>query len=185
MRLFGLSCLSFLFACGSTPVVFPGDATSRVCGAAASCAAPLSCDSSGECAECASDANCGGSTPACDPATKRCVPCRGSLGCSAPYVCSPSAPVCVLPCVDGNGCPGFIEGCKSSVCSACNEPDDCAPGTFCDRPHGRCVACLSSADCGAKAPVCNQGTGRCEACVTNLDCAGGAVCFKGACRNSY
>lgn len=173
-----------LCGCGSLPVVFPGDAGSRSCSPEVSCAAPLVC-SSGECVECGSDADCGAATPACDPITRRCVPCRGAVGCASPYVCSPSAPVCVLPCMDGNGCPGFIESCRSNVCSACNDAEDCASGDLCDVPHGRCVSCLSDEDCGGLEPRCNQATGRCEACVTNVDCAGGSVCFQGACRTPY
>lgn len=177
-----LSVLLLSVSCDSIPVVFPEDAGSRLCSASNPCRMPLVCDPSGECVECLVDAHCSAPSPACDPITRRCVPCRGAIGCTAPYVCSPSAPVCVLPCMDGNDCPGFIDACRANVCSACNDPEDCAEGMFCDVPHGRCVACLSDANCGGTTLKCNQATGQCEACVRNLDCASGGVCFQGACR---
>jgi hypothetical protein len=175
-----------LCGCGSIPVVFPGDGGipgSRACSAQNPCAAPLVCEASGECVECIIDANCSGATPACDAATKRCVTCKASLGCTLPYVCSPSAPVCVLPCVmDSSECPGFIDGCRANVCSTCNEDDDCGPALFCDVPHGRCVACLTDANCSAPTPKCHQATGTCGECVKNTDCGSGGVCFQGSCR---
>jgi hypothetical protein len=173
-----------LGGCGSVPVVFPEDAGSRMCSASTPCRAPLICDVSGECVECVTDTHCAAPSPACEPTTKRCVPCRGTVGCVGPYVCSPSAPVCVLPCADGNGCPGFIEGCKQNVCSACNDLEDCVEGMFCDMAHGRCVACLNDTQCPAERPRCNQATGVCEACVRNLDCPAGTACFQGACRGA-
>lgn len=176
---------ALLSGCEIIPVAFPGDAGAQQrpeCGAGNPCATPLICDASGECVECSVDANCGGATPACEPTTKRCVPCRGAVGCTGSYVCSPSAAICVLPCMDGNGCPGFIEGCSANVCSACNDDEDCAAGMFCDKPHGRCVGCLSDANCSGTTPKCHQSTGLCGACVRNTDCPGGGVCFQGACR---
>lgn len=178
-----------LCGCGNVPVVFPADdagAPPPQCGPSKACAAPLVCDASGACVECTSDANCGGANPACDPLNKRCVPCRATVGCSAPYVCSPSAPFCVLPCIDGNStdCPGFIESCRAGVCSSCNEGADCAEGMWCDLPHGRCVACLSDANCSGATPRCHQGTGVCEACLTNADCPSQA-CFQGSCRSAF
>lgn len=171
--------------CGSIPVTFPGDGGlpgSRACSTTHPCAAPLVCDSLGECTECLTDAQCNGSTPACDPATRRCVACRGSLGCTLPYVCSPSVPVCVLPCQDSADCPGFIDGCRSNVCSTCNEDEDCGAGQLCDVPHGRCVGCLSDAHCSGATPRCHQATGTCGACVQSTDCGASGVCFQGACR---
>lgn len=180
MRALGpLFWVLFLIGCDSIPVVFPGN--SRVCGADAGCSAPLVCDTSGECVECFTDSHCGGASPACDSITRRCVPCRGAIGCTSPSVCSPSAPVCVVPCVDGNDCPGFIDSCRSTVCSACSDADDCARGMFCDVPHGRCVACLSDEHCGGQTPKCHQAIGLCEACIRNADCTAGA-CFRGVCR---
>ena len=96
--------------CGSIPVVFPADAGARMC-SPSSCASPLVCEVGGDCVECTTNAHCNGATPACDPASKRCVPCQGTVGCAAPYVCSPSAALCVLPCtgMGGNECPGFLD----------------------------------------------------------------------------
>ena len=181
MRALSALCwLSFFLCCGNIPVVFPGG--SRACGAETACKAPLICDANGECVECFTDSHCSGANPACDSITKRCVPCRGAIGCSSPSVCSPSAAVCVLPCVDGNNCPGFIEGCRSNVCAACSDADNCAPGMVCDVPHGRCVACLSDAECGGRTPKCHQAIGLCEACIRHVDCAAGGACFRGVCR---
>lgn len=183
-----VGALLWLCSCGSIAVVFPADDAGTVpCGSGRPCAAPLQCDASGACVECTSDAHCGGATPACDPVLRRCVPCRGTVGCSAPYVCSPSAPFCVLPCADGSSgsCPGFIESCRAGVCASCNEAEDCAAGMLCDLPHGRCVACLSDADCGGPTPRCHQGTGVCEACVSGADCPGGGACFQGSCRSPF
>ena len=96
-------------------------------------------------------------------------------------MCSPSAPVCVLPCQDTNQCPGFIDGCRDFVCSACHDPEDCG-ALYCDIPLGRCVACLTDAQCPMATPKCHTATGTCVACVRNMDCAPGQACFQGACR---
>lgn len=186
-RLEALLCLALLSGCGSIVVRFPYDggvvASSRRCSADHPCAAPLVCDVGGECVECVVDADCGGATPACDGLSKRCVACRGAVGCAAPYVCSPSAPVCVLPCVDAVDCPGFIDGCRAGVCSACNEDADCG-ALFCDVPHGRCVTCLTDAQCG-DATRCDPVNDVCVECVRNADCDASEVCFEGACRDPH
>ena len=175
-----LVCICLLSGCDTIPVVFP--ASSRACGADAGCAVPLVCDTNSECVECFLDSHCSAASPACDPATHRCVPCRGAIGCSSPSVCSPSASVCVLPCVDGSNCPGFIDSCRSNVCAACSDADDCAQGKFCDVPLGRCVACLRDEHCGGRTPKCHQAVGLCEACIRNVDCPAGGACFRGECR---
>lgn len=183
------AALLVLYGCDTVTVVFPAEDAGAppMCGTSKPCAAPLVCDVSGACVECTTDGNCSGANPACDPVAKRCVPCRGSVGCVAPYVCSPSAPFCVLPCISGSSgtCPGFIENCGAGVCAACNEDDDCALGMFCEVPHARCVACLSDANCGGATPRCHQGTGVCEACLTNADCPAGGACFQGSCRSAF
>ena len=168
--------------CGSIPVVFPEDAGTHMC-SPTTCAAPLVCEVSGECVECTTNTQCTGATPACDAASKRCVPCQGTVGCTAPYVCSPSAALCVLPCtgMGGNECPGFIDMCRSNVCSACNDDEDCASGMLCDKRLGRCVGCLSDMNCAGATPKCHQTTGLCEACIHSTDCASGG-CFRGTCR---
>lgn len=180
MRALGPLVVLALTSCGTLPVVFP--ANSRLCGADAGCAAPFVCDPGGECVECFTDSHCSDDSPACDTTTRRCVPCRGALGCSSPSVCNPSAPVCMLSCVDADDCLGVGEGCRSNVCAACTDASDCAPGMFCDEAAARCVACLSDAHCGGQTPRCHQAIGVCEACVKNVDCPTGAACFRGVCR---
>lgn len=178
--------LALTSACGRVAVVFPGtDAGAVGCGTSHPCATPLVCDLGGACVECVTDADCNLAMPACDPNTKRCVPCRGTVGCAAPYVCSPSAASCVLPCVDGSDCPGFIDSCRSNICSACNGDDDCSEGLSCDLPYGRCVDCLSDAQCDSSRPRCHHATGLCEECVRNADCDGDDVCYAGECRSPY
>jgi hypothetical protein len=71
--------------------------------------------------------------------------------------------------------------CRSNVCSVCNDNEDCGAGMLCDIPHGRCVACLSDANCGGTTPKCHQSIGVCEACIRSSDCATGG-CFRGVCR---
>ena len=183
-----LSMLLLWCGCGEVAVTFPADDAGVLpCGSSRACQSPLVCDVSGACVECVTDANCSGANPACDASSHRCVPCRGTVGCTAPYVCSPTAPFCVLPCIDGSSgsCPGFIESCRSMVCSSCNEDEDCAAGAFCDLPHGRCVQCLSDVNCGGATPRCNQGRGLCEACLRNDDCPVGGSCFQGSCRAPF
>lgn len=173
-----------LAGCGSIPVVFPGDAGTRACSEAQPCARPLVCDALGECVECISDAQCSGALPACDPATKRCVACRGTVGCSSPQVCSASAPVCVQTCQEGSpsACPGFLGGCHSGVCAQCTDDDDCGTGRHCETAIGRCVNCTVDAHCGGATPRCDVAAGLCRACVVNADCEPTKSCFQGTCR---
>lgn len=176
-----------LLGCGDIPVVFSprGDGGSRACSQAQPCAAPFTCDTArGECVECLTDAQCPAALPACDPATHRCVVCRGTVGCAAPQVCSSFSPTCVEPCLDGqaNACLGFPEGCRAGLCASCVDDDHCGPNRWCDGTVGRCVACLVDAHCGGVTPRCEQATGLCRACVVNADCPAHESCFQGACR---
>lgn len=181
-----VSLMVLASACGNVIVSFPGDGgSSRACSAAAPCASPLVCSPSGECVECATDAHCASPLPACDVTLGRCVGCRGAVGCSAPTVCSPARPVCLTPCQDSAQCPGFVDGCRSNVCSACNEDDDCGAGRFCDTPVGRCVACLTDAHCATPTPRCDLSSGTCRACAINADCAPGAACAQGTCLPAH
>ncbi len=175
-----LVCVCLLSGCGSMAVVFPRG--SRACGVDAGCPAPSVCDTSSECVECFLDSHCSAASPACDPVTRRCVPCRGAIGCTSPAFCSPAAPLCVQSCVDGSDCPGFLGSCRSNVCAMCSDADDCSEGMFCDVPLGRCVACLRDENCGGTTPRCHQTIGRCEACIRNVDCPSGGVCLRGVCR---
>jgi len=49
------------------------------------------------CAECGTDADCGGFVPHCDPLAFACVECRDSRDCAAPAWCDPSAHQCESP----------------------------------------------------------------------------------------
>lgn len=186
MRPHAIACALLWSACGNVVVSFPGDGGgSRACSATEACASPLVCNASGECVECVTDAQCAGPTPACDATVGRCVGCRGAIGCSAPTICSPTRPVCLQTCQDNPDCPGFVDGCRMNVCSACNEDDDCGAARYCDSPVGRCVSCLVDEHCAAPTPRCDVSSGTCRACATNADCAAGAACFQGTCRAAH
>lgn len=173
-----------LAGCGTLPVVFPRADAGESCSEARPCTAPFVCDGAGGCVECVVDADCRGALPACDAATRRCVACRGELGCTAPEVCSPTSPVCVRPCASGsNACPGYAGGCRSNFCAACQDDEDCGVGRRCDSFVGRCVACLVDRDCSSTAqPHCDSAKGACVGCVGNQHCVAPEACFEGACR---
>jgi len=137
----------------------PGDAP--ICltdsGVCVGCRTSDDCSSTGapicepvraQCAECASSADCGAANPACDLNDGKCHECLVDADCAPPTVC------------------GVDRKCHR-VCSSnadCN--DDGKP--FCNPESRDCVACLSSAHCGASEPLCDNF--KCVECAGSADC---------------
>jgi hypothetical protein len=119
----------------------------------------------GKCEQCVADANCFGSTLACDLTTNHCVACTAAN----PSACTGAAPVCdvgtsaCVACGADNGSTG------SHPCPSSSAPT-CAPGGTC----GRCAGdndCVGSMHGG---PICNPTSGTCGAlCTTDNECSGG------------
>lgn len=89
----------------------------------------------------------------CDPKNAQCG-CKSNADCThAPYTA----------CSNGE--------CEKPCSSSADCPTKAAPR--CDKPSGRCMACLGDADCPSSgAPKCDQASGRCVACLADGDCAG-------------
>jgi hypothetical protein len=121
----------------------------------------------------------------CDLAANKCVPDLGCFGdnfCETGEKCDLVNHVCVTNAVDCATC--FATACTnaSQVCSddkECLAPGQmpaCHTGEKCD-PLGRCVQCLTTAECGAGL-FCNMSTGQCE---SNVQCADDpSMCPAGA-----
>jgi hypothetical protein len=138
------------------------------------------------CPLCASDADCSGGTPACDPYGGECVACTSNDYCSG-IVCDPVSERCVQ-CAADSDCSGKLPACDTSqqVCVACTLDSQCRSGR-CEDDHTCCVpkwsgcyqnacdshddGCGNLVDCGS----CAVGTCSGGACTTE-----GAACTPGA-----
>jgi hypothetical protein len=89
----------------------------------------------------------------------------------------------VLPCP--STCPPSLPVCDTSRgrCVECVSPADCG-GAACDVSTGRCERCTVDADCADPAAArCDSTTGRCGPCLDSSDCAhiAGSRCSGGMC----
>lgn len=98
------------------------------------------CSTTGVCLKCLSDADCSGSTPACNTANGMCV------GCVSNSYCSGSTPVCNI---------------ATLTCVGCLANGDCSGSTpVCNIATHTCAPCVASTDCTAR-------SGCTAACTSN------------------
>lgn len=124
---------------------------------------------------CAGDASatpvCGGATPQCDEAGRRCVACLADADCGSGRECCAGA--CVSPgCEDGNPC--TTNACGASGClTSPLTGTACDDGVFCNGTdscsNGSCAQHTGS-PCGGSTPSCDEGAKRCVACLSAADC---------------
>jgi hypothetical protein len=58
----------------------------------------------------------------------------------------------------------------------------CSEGEHCNPDAGKCVACLTDADCGADAGLqCDPDSFECVQCLARSDCDDQLTCVEGAC----
>lgn len=133
---------------------------------------------SGECVECLSMSDCGGSTPQCN-AEGECVECLNSTQCTADV----GEPVCFegacVQCDDATDCDATNPVCETpaQVCGGCTNRTQClgyAALPSCNLSTGACVACdepNESSDCNSPpgTPNCNASR-QCVQCTQNTDC---------------
>lgn len=136
---------------------------------------------------CLVDEDCGGSV--CDPGSHACAACVTASHCT-----DPDRPVCAgygcVQCVSSSDCAGSPHGavCVDTYCS-CASDTDCPSDAHCG--GSTCEAdCGSDADCGGDGrPLCDTNLGRCVECITGADCVAngmatdgtGAACLGGLC----
>ena len=124
---------------------------------------------------------CTGATPACansGPKVGQCVACTTaySKACTgATPLCDESKYTCV-GCLASVDCPAATPVCDAKSCRTCRADGECAPGLVCDASDagataGRCVQCLTDAQCGARR--CDLGTHTCIAGSTDAGTDGG------------
>src|SRR6185312_6784407 len=123
---------------------------------------------------CSADADCGGSTPACQP-SGACGVCSASNA----QACQGTTPVCDVAsatcrgCASNSDCGGGTPVCQpSGACGACTAADtsNCpAARPLCDISTGVgvCVGCRSAADCGGVTPVCSTSSHTCGPCTAD------------------
>ncbi|MBI3183781.1 MAG: hypothetical protein HYZ28_16715, partial [Myxococcales bacterium] len=184
-----VGCLGSGDCSGATPICHPDSRTCvAACAANTDCAAPTPvCDTAqGLCVGCLGNSDCSGSTPVCDGAAQVCVVCSATSGCSAPTpLCDTSAPGgrCVQ-CLGSAGCAAPTPACDTSTgtCVGCLSNADCNAGAPVCNPSSRtCVGCTTSADCANPNPVCSA-AGACVACSSSAQCGAGKICdASGAC----
>jgi len=131
---------------------------------------------------------------------------------AAGQLCDTTVAACVQ-CLRAADCATGVDGAASVDCTAgacvsfhpCGNSLDCKGGEVCDTARGRCVACVTDADCGtashcvaslcrksclsdkdcvAAKQLCDPATGSCLECVRSTDCGTGKVCTAGACTDS-
>jgi uncharacterized repeat protein (TIGR01451 family)/MYXO-CTERM domain-containing protein len=174
---------------GSTPTLIYVD----VCGTNADCPNASVCDTSvlpHACVGCLSDADCGldvGSV--CDLDTQTCFAgCRSGAGCPAPLLCTSTTSdvgACV-GCVTDADCGDATSGKLCDVDQTCVDGcraldgNGCPAGKVCtstDATSGRCVGCLSDADCGdaTSGKVCDVD----QTCTPGCRAEGGNGCPSG------
>jgi MYXO-CTERM domain-containing protein len=103
------------------------------------CSGPEGSPSPNVCVDCVSDAQCGGTTPFCNVAEGRCVPCASDFGRTPEPSCEEETPLCVT------------SGEAMGSCTRCETNADCAgnpAGELCDAESGRCgTRCTIDSDC--------------------------------------
>ena len=94
---------------------------------------------------CADDTNCPGAMPKCENDFQFCIACEVGEG----IVCAAPTPTCDLTV--GSTTVGLCVTCSATSTAACT-----GTTSHCNTASGRCVQCLTSADCTASAgTVCN------------------------------
>lgn len=149
---------------------------------------------SGLCEPCASDANCGGSTPLCDPGTNKCVGCVSNANCSgATPLCNPVTHKCAACNGDGpsGGCPDprkpacVTSGALAGTCQQCSATNatQCTGGTpTCDTSSDTCVP-ASGVDAGVE-PSPDGGTPNREQTDDGSLEGGGCACTTESSRST-
>ena len=171
---------------GASPVcdLSTNECTSR-CQDSAQCsgATPL-CDPVAQvCVQCLANTDCTAPAPACDATTARCVECVVGNECPAGTFCNTDSRTCV-GCLETSQClDEFNARCQTDPalpspfsCVGCLENRDCSTkeglGTLCRVDDGKCVECLTDAECTSNpnATSCSA-LGTCGVCTTDVDCA--------------
>lgn len=150
-----------------------GSGGASACGAGPPCPAGLRCVT-GECHECAEDADC--STPGlgrCDALRHRCVECVDKADCASDFACDELANRCLRICSEQLKCPATAHGCDEArgVCYECDGDHECSDsplGPFCAADGSGCVTCKSDEDCSGQR--CDQLRGKCVDCRDGRDC---------------
>ena len=132
-----------------------GDCGSQVCD-----------ETSGDCVDCLSEAQCEDPTPFCGP-DNTCVGCTEHGDCSNPAngQCNNETNTCV-PCDDSIQCTEDGAGvCDAGTCVQCSADDETACGdNVCDISEGTCTTTPAGM------------TGLCQECVSDRQCDDGQVC---------
>ena len=154
---------------GATPACATSGANQGACvqcttANASVCTASMTvCDNTNNrCVRCNTNADCGGTTPACVMNT--CRACRGDSDCGG------ATPAC--------GASGACVQCTMTNSSACT-----GATSACNTTSNRCVQCTSNAQCGGTTPVCDLPSNMCRPCQADRDCSGAtpACGATGAC----
>ncbi|MDX2024226.1 MAG: hypothetical protein SF187_28550 [Deltaproteobacteria bacterium] len=179
--------------------------------------APLSCPLSatpfcaasgsslaGECLQCLSSSDCGGSTPICNAGLGVCVACNGDFGSGANLACGMASPFCAPSgcssvCVADAQC-GSGNWCNSGACQPKVPNGQAVPGGVCDgavaaRACATGVCAVADGLCGlptgnstcTASPQCRVGVcvsnganaGTCLDCNTDSDCSGATPACSG------
>jgi hypothetical protein len=113
------------------------------------------------CALCAADADCSGTTPACDTTKGECVACVHDAQCSG------ATPACDT---------------TRGVCVACNTSAQCAATETCDSASHTCMACSAPNSCGTCGRTCDDWW---HATYPSSDAVDNLMCQDNKCSGSF
>jgi hypothetical protein len=148
---------------------------------AGKCESKITCTSAKDCA--APDAGAGTSkTPACDVFAHECVRCVVDMDCAKNEFCSEHQCQPFTPCVNTLDCP------SDKVCNRMlGRCVGCVTGADCGDANAMCVestcvaSCVSDKECASLGRLCDVKAGHCVQCVQQVDCPGVYHCAAGKC----
>ena len=131
------------------------------CGQVCSDVTPVCDEASGECVECAQDADCG--VELCNTERNECVACLNDSHCGDDAVCDVAAGECEQ-CVSDDHCtePGAARCGADNTCQPCTDDSQCAgvsEAGLC--AGGTCVECTVDDDTACGATSCDPATNTC------------------------
>jgi hypothetical protein len=143
------------------------------------------CDATGTCVACTADRHCGGSTPACNVGTSMCVECTSDANCADPGRphCNTATNACVA-CTTGSQCPSGV--CMDSTSTCCVRKTTCYSGFNCGFDDDGCGGQVPCGTCSVgtcKNNVCSTVGQSCIPRVTA--CAPGEQCMFDAWHEAY
>lgn len=153
---------------------------SAICAGDGDCPHALGCRGRTHASPCG-EPFCDGDQPTPFPRSFVCDPCQALAGGCPSGACDEELR---CTCATNDDCATYL-ACRSGACTRCNEDSHCRCDQYC--AAGECRdRCVDDAQCAGGR--CHT-TGRCVSCITDADCPGAERCFEdgciGPCDNTF